>query len=109
LSDFAVCSSISFRSLQRIRFYSAINILGLAIGMVVCAVIIRSQNIVALFSKDIVKLVIIAGLVASPFSYAAATCWLDSYAFRINVTALLLLGPVAWALSLAFLQSLSRS
>jgi putative ABC transport system permease protein len=57
-------------------------------------------NIITLLSKDIVKLVLLAGVLALPVIYVAASHWLDGYAFHIEITWWLLVTPVAIGLLL---------
>ena len=42
------------------------------------------SNMVGLFSKDFITLIIIANLVTLPVTYFVADLWLDNFAFRIN-------------------------
>ena len=44
------------------------------------------QNIVAMMSKDFVKLVIIANLIAWPIAWFAVYNWLNDFAYRINIS-----------------------
>jgi putative ABC transport system permease protein len=57
-------------------------------------------NIVALLSKDLVTLVLFAGLLTLPITYFCAGHWLDAYAFHIEITWWLLVTPVALGLLL---------
>jgi putative ABC transport system permease protein len=59
-------------------------------------------GIVALLSKDFLKLVLVAFVVATPVVYLAANRWLDGFAFRIDVGVgtLLLAGLLAFAIAL---------
>ncbi|MEX1238919.1 MAG: ABC transporter permease [Cyclobacteriaceae bacterium] len=43
------------------------------------------SNIVRLFSKDFVRLIIIANVIALPVVYLLADRWLDNFAFRIDI------------------------
>jgi putative ABC transport system permease protein len=45
-----------------------------------------SGNIVALLSKDFVKLVLIAVVIASPLAWYAMNKWLEDFAYRINIS-----------------------
>ncbi len=42
-------------------------------------------SLIALLSKDFLKLVVIAFLLASPVAWWALTRWLNNFAYRINV------------------------
>ena len=44
------------------------------------------QDITKMLSKDFVKLVIIAILIASPIAWWAMTKWLEDFAYRINIS-----------------------
>ena len=57
-------------------------------------------NIITLLSKDLIKLVLFAGVLTLPITYIAASHWLDSYAFHIEITWWLLVTPVALGLLL---------
>jgi len=59
------------------------------------------QNIVTLLSRDFIKLVLIASVLALPLAYVAIHHWLENYAFRIEITGWLLAVPVALVLLLA--------
>jgi len=52
------------------------------------------SNIVLLLSKDFVKLMIVAGILTVPLVYVAVIRWLNGYAYKMPVDALLLLVPV---------------
>lgn len=45
------------------------------------------SNLVLLLSKDFIKLVVIAFIVASPVAWYVANTWLDDFAYRIRVSA----------------------
>ncbi|HMB93175.1 MAG TPA: FtsX-like permease family protein, partial [Rhodothermales bacterium] len=59
-------------------------------------------GIVALLSKDFLKLVLVAFVLAAPAVYLAANRWLDGFAYRIDVGVgtLLLAGMLAFAIAL---------
>jgi putative ABC transport system permease protein len=52
-------------------------------------------GILLLLSRDFIKLMVIASLIAFPIAYIAATSWLQTFAFRIELNALLMVAPVA--------------
>lgn len=62
-------------------------------------------NILLLFSKDFLKLVVIASLVAIPIIYFVADRWLTNYAFHISLSWLMLLTPVLLLLAIALLTT----
>ncbi|HKZ37182.1 MAG TPA: ABC transporter permease, partial [Chryseolinea sp.] len=51
------------------------------------------SNMVRLFSKDLVTLIIIANLITLPVTYFLADLWLDNFAFRINIGWLVFIVP----------------
>jgi len=66
---------ISFVAEQRTKEIGIRKILGATI-----------TNITTLLSKDFVKLVIIAIIIASPIAWWAANKWLQTFAYRINIS-----------------------
>lgn len=68
------------------------------------------SHIVALLSKDFIKLVIIAGLVAFPLAWWAMNTWLEDFAYRVDMSwwvfALAGAGAVVVALLTVSLQSI---
>jgi putative ABC transport system permease protein len=84
---------IAWRSLWKSKFYTIINISGLAVGLATGIMLgIRKvlgasvSGIVALISKDFLKLVIIAIVIATPIAWLAMNKWLEGFAYRINIT-----------------------
>ena len=67
---------VSFVAEQRMREIGIRKVLGASV-----------TGIVGLLSKDFIKLVAIAILVASPIAWWAANKWLQDFAYRINITA----------------------
>ena len=61
------------------------------------------QSIVTLLSKDFIKLVFIASVLALPIAYWVMQKWLDNYAFRIDIGWWLLAAPVVLVLLLALI------
>ncbi|MCH8960761.1 MAG: FtsX-like permease family protein [Bacteroidetes bacterium] len=53
-----------------------------------------AADILALLTKDFVKLVFVAGLVALPLAYFCLNRWLQGYAFRIDLGWWLLAVPM---------------
>ncbi|MBS1597378.1 MAG: ABC transporter permease [Bacteroidetes bacterium] len=47
------------------------------------------QNVVMLLSKDFIKLILIAVLIAFPFSYWIMHRWLESFAYRVQIDAII--------------------
>ena len=52
------------------------------------------SGIIALLSQDFIKLVLVASLLALPIAYLGMHRWLESYAFRIDVSGWFLVVPV---------------
>jgi putative ABC transport system permease protein len=59
-------------------------------------------NIVLLLSNDFSKLVLLSNLIAWPVAYIAMNRWLESFAYRIDLTPLLFIGSGAIALCIAW-------
>lgn len=53
------------------------------------------SNMVGLFSKDFVRLIIIANLITLPVVYFMADQWLNKFAFRINIGWIMFVVPAA--------------
>ena len=51
------------------------------------------SNMVGLFSKDFIILIIVANLITLPVTYFVADLWLDNFAFRINIGWLIFIVP----------------
>ena len=62
-------------------------------------------SILILFSKEFVKLVVIASLIAMPVFYFVANMWLRNYAFHIQVSILMLITPPLLLLCIALLTT----
>ncbi|HWD90086.1 MAG TPA: ABC transporter permease [Mucilaginibacter sp.] len=45
-------------------------------------------NVVMLFLSDFLRIILISGTIASPLAYLAVSKWLNSYAYKISITAL---------------------
>ncbi len=58
-------------------------------------------DITALLSKDFVKLVIIAIIIASPISWLAMHKWLENYGYRINISLLVFISSGLLAIAIA--------
>jgi putative ABC transport system permease protein len=55
----------------------------------------------ALFSKEFIKWVVLANLVAWPVGYYAMRTWLKNFAYRIDLTVPMFLGSALAALAIA--------
>jgi ABC-type antimicrobial peptide transport system permease subunit len=62
------------------------------------------SNITLMLSKDFLKLVWIAILIASPFAYWAMSQWLKGYNYRINITATVFIYAGLIAMGIALLS-----
>jgi ABC-type antimicrobial peptide transport system permease subunit len=60
-------------------------------------------SITALMSKDFVKLVIISIIIASPISWFAMKKWLESYSYRISISALVFIESGLLAIAIALM------
>jgi putative ABC transport system permease protein len=61
------------------------------------------SEIVLLLSKEIIKWVIIANLIAWPLVYVVMNHWLSNFAYRINVNMAILVGSACLALAIALI------
>ena len=83
---------IAFRTLRRTKEIGVRKALGASV-----------PAIVGLLSKDFLKLVGLAFVIAAPVAYYAMDQWLGGFAYRIAVTPWMLLGAGALALTTALL------
>ncbi len=60
------------------------------------------QNLVLMLSKDFLKYVLIAALIALPLSWFSVHKWLQDYAYRINISWWIFLSAVLVAMLIAF-------
>ncbi|SDD21279.1 putative ABC transport system permease protein [Mucilaginibacter pineti] len=65
---------VTFTAEQRVKEIGIRKVLGASIG-----------NIVTLLSQDLMKLVLVATLIASPLAWYGMSRWLQSFAYRINI------------------------
>lgn len=68
-----------------------------------------AAQIVALVSKDFIALVLLAMAISTFITYFLVGRWLETFAFRIDLTAGLFLGPVAIVLVLSLLTIVIRT
>lgn len=94
LAIFVACLGLfglsSFMAVQKTKEIGIRKVLGSSVS-----------GIVALLSKDFVRLVIIASVVSLPIVYFVMQSWLSDYAFRIEIAWWLLLTPVILVLLIA--------
>jgi putative ABC transport system permease protein len=62
-----------------------------------------------LLAKDYLKLVLVAGLIASPLVYFLMTAWLDTFAYHITINAWYFVAGILDMMLFAFLTVLIRS
>ncbi len=74
---------VAYTTAQRVKEIGIRKILGASIS-----------HIVLLLHKDLIKLVLVATLIAFPLAYGGIKKWLENYAFRIEISWWLLLVPV---------------
>jgi len=60
-----------------------------------------TPNIVAMMSKDFVKLILVSILVATPLAWTAIQLWLNDFAYRIDMNFLIIFGVAFGALAIA--------
>jgi putative ABC transport system permease protein len=61
------------------------------------------NNIVSMLSKDFLKYVLIAGLVALPLAWISVYKWLEDYAYRVQISWWIFLASLLVALAIAFI------
>jgi putative ABC transport system permease protein len=61
------------------------------------------QNIVAMLSKDFLKYVFIAALIALPLAWFSVNKWLQNYAYRVNISWWIFLLAVLVAMLIALI------
>ncbi|MDF9796767.1 putative ABC transport system permease protein [Catalinimonas alkaloidigena] len=82
----------SFTAVQRSKEIGIRKVMGASVS-----------SILTLLSKDFLKLIFIAGILALPFAYWMMHQWLQNYAFRIDISWWLLILPLVFVLMLALL------
>ncbi len=81
----------SFTILQRTKEIGIRKVLGSSVA-----------GIVALLSKDFIKLILLAGVLAIPLAYYLISLWLDNYALQISLEWWLFATPILLILLIAF-------
>jgi len=82
----------TFSAEQRIKEIGVRKVLGASV-----------TNIVTLLSKDFLKLVIVAIFIASPLAWFVMNKWLQSFAYRINISWIYFVITAIVAMSIAFI------
>ena len=67
------------------------------------------MQVTGLITKDYLKLVLLAGLIALPVAYMLVSNWLDKYAFRIDIGLWFFVLPVASIVLIALITVLYQS
>jgi putative ABC transport system permease protein len=67
------------------------------------------NQITLLLAKDYLKLVLVAGLIASPLVYVLMNSWLNSFAYHISINGWYFAGGIMVMLLFAFLTVAIRS
>jgi putative ABC transport system permease protein len=66
-------------------------------------------GILILLSRDFARLMVIGSIVAFPLAYISATSWLQTFAFRIELNAILMTAPLAVVVALTLAVVVIRS
>ena len=66
-------------------------------------------QITGMITKDYLKLVLLAGLIALPVAYTLVNSWLEKYAFHIDIGAWFFILPVAMIVLIALITVLYQS
>jgi putative ABC transport system permease protein len=61
------------------------------------------ENIIMLFSKDYIKLLMIASVIGLPLSYYILNLWLENFAYKAAISWWLFILPICVVTFLAFL------
>lgn len=83
---------VTFTVVQRTKEIGVRKVLGASVG-----------SIVALLSRDFLKLVLIAIVIASPLAWYAMNRWLQSFAYKIDITGWMFAGAGLLAVGIALL------
>lgn len=63
----------------------------------------KMTNILGLFSKNFIKLIIISAIISIPITYLVMNKWLENYAFRINLSWWFFVVPIILILIILFI------
>ncbi len=83
---------VSYATTQRTKEIGIRKVLGASVS-----------RILFLLNKDLIKLMLLANLIAWPLAYWGIRAWLQHYAFRIDISIWLLLAPTCFILLIALL------
>ena len=86
---------IAIRNLLKHRFISFINLFGLTIGLTCCLLITTYilnelgatvRQLLLLISKEFLKLVLVAFVIAVPLTWWFMNNWLEKYTYRVTIS-----------------------
>jgi hypothetical protein len=84
---------LAIRQLLKTRGFTALNILGLTLGLTTFLLIVlyvadecSYAGIVALLSSDFLRLIAIAIIISSPLAWLGASRWLQNFAYRTTIS-----------------------
>jgi putative ABC transport system permease protein len=80
----------AFMAAQRTKEIGIRKVLGATVG-----------SLIALLSKDFLKLVVVAFVIAAPLAYVAMTWWLEDFAYRVGIAPMTFIGAGLLALFIA--------
>jgi putative ABC transport system permease protein len=83
---------VAFTTTQRIKEIGVRKVLGAS-----------EPTILVLLSKDFLKPILLANIIAWPLAWWGISTWLDNYAFRIGINAWLFIIPAVMVLLIAFI------
>ena len=66
-------------------------------------------DIILLLYKDVLRLVIISGILVIPFSYSVITRWMETFAYKAEISYLLYLMAITMSLIIVLLVTLFQS
>ncbi len=89
---------VAYTTLQRTKEIGVRKVLGASV-----------QNILALLSKDFVRLMVFAAILSVPLIIWGLQQWLNKYAFRIELTLLLFAIPISLIFLIALLTVILKS
>lgn len=89
---------VTFTAEQRVKEIGIRKVLGASI-----------KNIITMLTRDLIQLVLLAGLIATPLAWIAMNKWLQNFAYKVSVQWWVFIAAGAIALLIAFLTIGIRS